>query len=90
MYDLYCPACGSTRSANALLSGDILAALRHNLTVPFLVLLAAAFFMELIFRVFGKKVVIVPRKYMFLYGCIGFFLGYYIVRNIIPFLSFPV
>lgn len=84
VFEIYCPACGNTRSLNALLGGDILASLRHNLTIPFLALLAVAFLVELGFRAFGKKVTLVPRKYAFLYGCIGFFLVYYIVRNFIP------
>jgi hypothetical protein len=84
-FNLYCPACGNTRSLEALLRGEFIAALRYNITIPFLVLLAAAFLTELIFRAFGKRMVIVPRKNAFLFGVIGFFLVYYVVRNFFPF-----
>jgi hypothetical protein len=84
---LLCPGCGGTRSVDALVRGDIFTSLRLNPLVIFSVLLGTAFYTELIFSIFNKKIIIVPRKMMFLWVNIGLFLVFYVVRHFIPFFA---
>lgn len=82
-----CPACGNTRCIKALFKGHVLEALGYNITIPLLIIIAGMFYGELVFYSFGKKVRIFPRSYVLL----GFLLGslpvYYVLRNILPFLT---
>lgn len=80
-YNLYCPSCGNTRSVISLLRGDILAALRFNITPSLMILIVTAFYCEVLMWLFGKRIVIVPRKVSFLVCLlIGLFI-YYVARN---------
>lgn len=83
----YCPGCGNTRSVRCMLHGDFLLALRMNLTMPFLTVLGALFYIEMIFDVLGKKIRLVPRKIWLLAVVMAFFLVYFIARNFIPWLA---
>lgn len=80
----YCPGCGNTRSVRCMLNGDFLLALRMNLTMPFLTVLGALFYIEMIFDLLGKRIRIVPRKIWFLTAVLAFFGIYFIVRNFMP------
>ena len=62
IYNLYCPACGNTRSVNALLQGDILLSLHYNIIPILLILTLMLGYIELAFYSFGKKKKILPRS----------------------------
>ncbi len=83
----YCPGCGNTRSVRCMLKGDFLLALRMNLTMPFLIVLGALFYIEMIFDVLGKKIRLIPRKIWLLVVVLVFFGIYFIARNFIPWLA---
>ena len=86
-YDVYCPACGNTRSVTALLQGDLLTSLRFNI-VPIILLLFALFaYIELAAYAFGKTVLLLPRKLRFYLILIGILVLYFIGRNFIPYLT---
>ena len=86
-FGLMCPGCGGTRSAEALFRGDIITSFRLNPIVIFGSLLGMAFYAELIFSIFNKKVKIVPRSMAFLWVTIGLFSVFYVVRHFIPFFA---
>lgn len=82
-----CPACGNTRCIKALFKGHIVEAFGYNITVPMLIIIAGMFYAELVFYSFGKKVRIFPRSYVFLGVLLGSLSVYYVLRNILPFLT---
>jgi len=86
-FGLMCPGCGGTRSMEALLYGDFFTSLRLNPIVIFLSLLGIAFYTELIFNIFNRKIKIVPRSMVFLWVTIGVFSVFYVVRHFIPFFA---
>jgi hypothetical protein len=88
IYNLYCPACGNTRSVNALLQGDILLSLHYNIIPILLILTLMLGYIELAFYSFGKKKKILPRSKNFYLITGSILLIYLILRNFIP-LLFP-
>jgi len=82
-FGAYCPAYGNTRSTIALLNGNIIDSLRYNITIIFLCLLAAAFYVEAVVSLFNKKVCIVPRSNVFIFIMVAGFLAYFVVRNFV-------
>lgn len=82
-----CPACGNTRCIKALFKGHVLEALGYNITVPMLIMIAGMFYVEAVFYSFGKKVRIFPRSYVLLGVLLGSLPLYYVMRNILPFLT---
>ena len=86
-FKLMCPGCGGTRSVEALLRGDILTSFRLNPLVIFGVLLGVAFYAELIFSIFNKRIKIVPRSMAFLWAMIGLFSVFFVARHFIPFFT---
>ncbi len=82
-----CPACGNTRSVMAFLKGDILESVGYNITPVLLIAFAALFYIEVAAYAFGVRLRIIPRKYWFLAVVMGALILYYILRNIIPFLT---
>lgn len=82
-----CPACGNTRSVQSLLSGKIFTSLGYNITPFVVVCLVLAFYIEVVAFVFGKKLRIIPRNYLFLAITLTFLIIYYIARNFVPFLT---
>ena len=57
-----CPGCGNTRSLTYLLNGDILSALRCNVTIPFLGTLLVLLYIENAAAIAGKDVKLLPRN----------------------------
>lgn len=84
---LNCPGCGNTRSVKALLRGDILLSLRNNISIPFLLLTGAVFYIENLLRVLGKPVRLFPRNAAFWYTILALFMIYFVVRNVFGFLA---
>lgn len=81
----YCPGCGNTRSADALIHGHLLLALRNNISMPFIAMLLALLYAEqLIFSISGKNVHILTRKAFVWWIVLGLFGVYFIIRNFIP------
>ena len=83
----YCPACGNTRSVTALLHGDILSALRYNITPVLLLVAAVLFYGELAAAAFGKNLRFFPRNSTVNFILLGLLLLYYLIRNFIPYLT---
>ena len=83
-HGLSCPGCGNRRSVYAMLRGDILTSIRYNITILFFLLLGGAFYIEYIFYLCGKKIIIVPRKEWLIYVFLGLFVLYFLLRNFIP------
>ncbi len=86
-FDLYCPACGNTRSVMALFDGDLLTSLRYNIIPLLLLLLLFLAYLELAFYSFGKDIRILPRKLSFYLTLIALIVVYLILRNFIPYLT---
>jgi hypothetical protein len=86
-FHLYCPACGNTRSVNALLYGDILTSLRYNIIPILLFLLLFLVYIEFATYSFGKQKRILPRRLSFYLIGIGLIVLYLIIRNFIPYLT---
>lgn len=83
----HCPGCGNTRSVKALLRGDIVLSLRNNPTILFLTLVGAAFYIEILLSVLGKKIKLFPRNAAFWYTVLALFMIFFVVRNIFDFLA---
>lgn len=78
-----CPGCGNTRAVRALLSLDFIGALKYNVTIPILLVFAAAWYAEYIISAWIKPVKIIPRKpyfYIVLGAC---WCVYLIARNFV-------
>lgn len=80
----WCPACGNTRCVRALLEGDIALALQSNITIPFLIGLIIALYIENLLALAGRKIHILTRRRIVWYLVLVFFFIYYIARNFIP------
>ncbi len=81
---LYCPACGNTRSVDALLEGDFTLAMHFNIVPILALLIGLAAYIELAAYSLGKQLRILPRKLSFYLILIAIVLVYLILRNFIP------
>lgn len=86
LFHLYCPSCGNTRCVLSLLQGNLLSALRYNITPVVLCILLFLLYIEGLTYSFQKHIKLLPRNYFFWYCVMGFMAVYYIVRNIIDFM----
>lgn len=87
IFHIYCPACGNTRCVKALLHGDILSALRYNITPVIFGIFFLLAYIELVSFSFGRHLRILPRKLSFYLILIILLVLYLIIRNFIPYLT---
>lgn len=84
---LYCPACGNTRCVKALLNGDLITAIRYNISpivFGFFLLLA---YLELATYSFGHHIKLLPRKLHYYIIVLLLLILYVGLRNFIPFMT---
>ena len=80
---IYCPLCGGTRAAAALLRLDFVAALKYNAFVVLLCFVLLALDVWAWVRYFQKKepLIILPKWSWIAFGCV--FVTYFILRNVL-------
>ncbi|MCL1877577.1 MAG: DUF2752 domain-containing protein [Defluviitaleaceae bacterium] len=83
---IQCPACGGTRSAAALLRGDIVRSFLYNPIVIFSCLLGIALYTEFVLKIFNVNIKLVPRSNAFVLIMLALFMLFYIARNIFAFI----
>ena len=86
-FGLLCPGCGATRAFLALFWGKVIKSIRLNPAVFLGAVWFALFYIEQIFRLFGKEIKIYPRNKWFYIAAVSLLLVYFILRNI-PMFSF--
>jgi len=84
LYGIHCPGCGMTRAVLATLSGDFLLALRENAIFVVGMIVVLLFYLQCVFRVFGKKVCFFPKSILFWVIAAAIVVMYVALRNFIP------
>lgn len=81
----YCPGCGSTRAVRALLEGNLLLALRQNLSVPAAGFVALLYYIEFALKIWGVRFRIPPlHNKKFVVCLLGLWFVFLVLRNFIP------
>lgn len=80
---LYCPACGGTRAAEALLRLDVLSALRYNALAVMFAIVAVAFYAKAWIRLNRReeRLIIFPNKFWTV--CSILIVSFFVLRNLL-------
>ena len=81
---IYCMGCGGTRAMLALLDGNILLSVHENPAVILLAIFAILFYLEQIFKTFGKTKNFIPRDFIFWVILLVLWTIWDIFRNFMP------
>lgn len=84
-FHIYCPGCGATRSIAALTQGNILLAMRQNLSIPVMIILVILYYLEFALKVWGinfRLPFLYNMKFMAVLLSVWFV--YSVIRNFIP------
>ena len=80
----WCPGCGNTRSAEALLHGHILSSVRNNPLLPLLLLVLILAYIENLGVLAGKRIKLLPERKGVWITVSCLLAVFYILRNFIP------
>lgn len=84
LFGIYCPGCGMTRSAEALLRGDIPLSIRQNAFIIAGIIICFLLYIGFVFKVFGKKPLFLLNNKKFIYTLVIISILYSVARNFIP------
>ncbi len=78
---MLCPGCGNTRAVRAILTFHPITALKYNISIPVLLILAVILYIQYVISAWIKPVRLLPESYSF-YITLGIlFILYCIIRN---------
>ena len=80
----WCPGCGNTRSAEALLHGHIITSVRNNPLLPLLLLVLILVYIENLGALAGKRIKLLSGKTSVWVTVSCLLAAFYILRNFIP------
>ena len=85
---IHCPSCGITRAVEALLSGNILLAIRQNVFLMIYIITAILIYIEIFIKiVLERKIKFSILNLKYLYAMLILIGIYSILRNIFPILA---
>ncbi len=84
----YCPGCGSLRSFNALVKGDIFRVTDYNKAAIFYIPFLIYIFINIHYiSLTGKSLPTLKLNAAMLYSLAGLIIVYWVIRNIIPYFA---
>lgn len=81
---IYCMGCGGTRAMLAFLNGNILLSIHENPAVILLAIFSILYYLEQVFKTFGKAKKLIPRNLLFWVILLILWTIWDIFRNLIP------
>jgi hypothetical protein len=82
LFGVDCPGCGGLRGTHALLHGDVLTALDHNVLLPFLLVLCAYAAALVIGPLFGHRVPVIRPPRWAAVALAGVLVAFTVARNL--------
>lgn len=81
-FHIYCPGCGGSRAAIALLQGDIIQSLKYNpITLLFLLDVALMTIIDIVKYASREKYVFSKLRMIYNVGFLAFIVFYFVLRN---------